>query len=78
MPHPIDAHVGTRIREERLRAGLTQEVLASGIGVKFQQLQKYETGKNRVSCSRLWEISRVLEVPMVELLPEQDVGSFRS
>ncbi len=77
MSHPVDEYVGARIREERLRAGFSQEVLASGIGVKFQQVQKYEAGKNRVSCSRLWEISQALDIPIPMLMPKQgrDVGS---
>jgi transcriptional regulator with XRE-family HTH domain len=76
MTHPVDEFVGARIRAERLRAGFSQDVLASGIGVKFQQVQKYETGKNRVSCSRLWEISRVLDVPVESFLPETETGEY--
>jgi len=70
MIHPVDEYVGQRIREERVLAGRTQDNLASKIGVKFQQLQKYETAVNRVSCSRLWEIARALGVPITSILPD--------
>lgn len=69
MMHPIDAHIGRRIREERLLAGLTQQELAASIGVKFQQLQKYETAANRVSGSRLWMICRSLGISVESLMP---------
>lgn len=62
MPHPVDVHVGKRIRSRRWLAGKTQLELASQVGVKFQQMQKYETGVNRVSASRLWEIAAALDV----------------
>ncbi len=62
MKHPVDAHVGKRIRHRRWMLGMTQQQLADRVGIKFQQIQKYETGMNRVSASRLWEISEVLGV----------------
>ena len=64
MKHPVDAHVGKRIRHRRWMIGMTQQQLADKVGIKFQQIQKYETGANRVSASRLWEIARALEVPV--------------
>lgn len=64
MPHPVDIHVGQRIRQRRLMIGITQERLAASTGVKFQQIQKYETGFNRVSASRLWELTEALQVPI--------------
>jgi len=64
MTHPVDTHVGNIIRQRRRLMGLTQQQLAEQVGTRFQQVQKYETGKNRVSASRLWEISIILEVPM--------------
>ncbi len=64
MKHPVDAHVGKRIRHRRWMVGMTQQQLAGKVGIKFQQIQKYETGMNRVSASRLWEISESLEVPI--------------
>ncbi|WP_312949209.1 helix-turn-helix transcriptional regulator [Agrobacterium sp.] len=64
LPNPIDVHVGSRIRLRRSIAGLSQEQLADGLGLTFQQVQKYEKGINRVSASRLQHISEVLEVPI--------------
>jgi transcriptional regulator with XRE-family HTH domain len=64
MPHPVDIHVGQVIRNTRRTRGFTQQTLAAQVGVKFQQIQKYETGANRVSASRLWEIAQVLDVPV--------------
>jgi len=62
MKHPVDVHVGKRIRHRRWMVGMTQQQLAERVGIKFQQIQKYETGMNRVSASRLWEISGALGV----------------
>lgn len=62
MKHPVDAHVGKRIRHRRWMIGMTQQQLADKVGIKFQQIQKYETGMNRVSASRLWDISDALGV----------------
>lgn len=64
MTHFVDAHVGERLRQQRLLLGLNQMQLAERIGVSFQQLQKYELGKNRASASRLWEIAQALGVPV--------------
>lgn len=64
MKHPVDVHVGKRIRHRRWMVGMTQQQLAEKVGIKFQQIQKYETGMNRVSASRLWDISESLEVPV--------------
>lgn len=62
MVHPVDAHVGRKVREVRLLRGLTQANVAEQLGLSFQQLQKYETGHNRVSASRMYEIARLLKV----------------
>ena len=62
MKHPVDAHVGKRIRHRRWMVGMTQQQLAEKVGIKFQQIQKYETGMNRVSASRLWDIADALGV----------------
>jgi transcriptional regulator with XRE-family HTH domain len=62
MKHPVDAHVGKRIRHRRWMVGMTQQQLADKVGIKFQQIQKYETGMNRVSASRLWDIAEALGV----------------
>lgn len=64
MPHQVDIHVGKRIRQRRWVTNVTQQQLAEAVGVKFQQIQKYETGANRVSASRLWDIAAVLKVPV--------------
>ncbi|NDW01781.1 helix-turn-helix domain-containing protein [Salipiger sp. PrR002] len=64
MTHPVDVHVGKRIRHRRWLVGMTQQQLAEHVGIKFQQIQKYETGANRVSASRLWDIADALEVPV--------------
>ncbi|MEM9198467.1 MAG: helix-turn-helix domain-containing protein [Pseudomonadota bacterium] len=62
MKHPVDVHVGKRIRYRRWMVGMTQQQLGDLIGIKFQQIQKYETGMNRVSASRLWDIAQALSV----------------
>ena len=64
MAHPVDVHVGKRIRHRRWMNGTTQQQLADAVGIKFQQIQKYETGMNRVSASRLWDIAHALDVPV--------------
>jgi transcriptional regulator with XRE-family HTH domain len=62
IPNPIDIHVGKRIRMRRLLLGMNQETLANGLGLTFQQVQKYEAGTNRVSASRLSAMADVLGV----------------
>ena len=62
MKHPVDIHVGKRIRHRRWMIGMTQQQLGDKVGIKFQQIQKYETGMNRVSASRLWDIADTLGV----------------
>ena len=64
MKHPVDVHVGKRIRQRRWMIGMTQQQLADAVGIKFQQIQKYETGMNRVSASRLWDIAGTIDVPI--------------
>ncbi len=64
MKHPVDAHVGKRVRHRRWMLGMTQQQLAERVGIKFQQIQKYETGMNRISASRMWDIAHVLGVPV--------------
>ncbi len=64
MKHPVDVHVGKRVRHRRWMLGVTQQQLAERVGIKFQQIQKYETGMNRISASRLWDIAEALEVPI--------------
>lgn len=62
--NPIDAHVGRRIRQRRTSIGFSQEKLGEALGLTFQQVQKYERGINRVGASRLYDIARVLGVPV--------------
>jgi transcriptional regulator with XRE-family HTH domain len=63
-PNPIDVHVGSRVRLRRTLLGMSQERLGDAIGLTFQQVQKYERGANRVGASRLYDLSRVLDVPV--------------
>ncbi|MCR8827101.1 helix-turn-helix domain-containing protein [Pseudosulfitobacter koreensis] len=62
MAHKVDEYVGKRIRQRRWLIGMTQQRLAELVGIKFQQIQKYETGANRVSASRLWDIGAAMDV----------------
>jgi transcriptional regulator with XRE-family HTH domain len=64
MKHPVDVHVGKRVRHRRWMVGMTQQQLGEKVGIKFQQIQKYETGMNRISASRLWDIAHALGVPV--------------
>ncbi|MDR6820410.1 transcriptional regulator with XRE-family HTH domain [Neorhizobium sp. 2083] len=64
-PNQIDIHVGSRIRLGRTKARMTQEQLAEGLGITFQQVQKYEKGSNRVGASRLQHISELLNLPII-------------
>ena len=63
-PNPIDVHVGSRVRLRRTLLGMSQEKLGEAIGLTFQQVQKYERGANRVGASRLYDLARVLDVPV--------------
>ena len=64
MTNAIDLHVGKHLRRRRRLLGLTQQALAEQVGIRFQQIQKYECGANRVSASRLFELSEALSVPV--------------
>lgn len=64
MTNDIDLHVGKRLRRRRRLLGLTQQQLAEFVGIRFQQIQKYECGANRVSASRLFELAELLDVPV--------------
>jgi transcriptional regulator with XRE-family HTH domain len=63
-PRPVDAHVGARMRLRRTMLGMSQEKLGEALGLTFQQVQKYERGTNRVGASRLWELTKILDVPI--------------
>lgn len=72
-PDPVDVHVGARLRLRRTLLGMSQEKLGEAVNLTFQQIQKYERGTNRMGASRLYQISRVLDVPITffyEGLPE--------
>ena len=64
MATDIDLHLGRRLRRRRRLLGLTQQQLAVQVGIRFQQIQKYECGANRISAARLWQLSEALEVPV--------------
>lgn len=64
MPRETDIHIGRRLRQARLARGLSQGSVGKMLGVTFQQVQKYESGSNRIGGSRLWDISGILDVPV--------------
>ena len=64
IANPVDKHVGSRIRMRRLMLGMSQEKLGNGLGLTFQQVQKYEKGTNRIGAGRLQHISQLLQVPL--------------
>ncbi len=63
-PHPIDIHVGSRVKLRRTLLGLSQTALGDTLGLTFQQVQKYERGINRISASKLWMLTQILDVPV--------------
>lgn len=73
-PHPIDIHVGARLRLRRTLLGLSQEKLGEAVGITFQQLQKYERGANRISASRLYHLAQVLDVPVGFFFEDMPTG----
>lgn len=77
-PHPVDRHVGLRIRMRRKELGISQERLAGLIRLTFQQIQKYERGANRVSASKLWDLAHALNTSIAyfyEGLGDAPVGA---
>ncbi len=82
MPNPVDIHVGSRVRLRRTLLGLSQEKLGAALGLTFQQVQKYERGANRIGASRLFHLSRILDVPVSyffeELSAESALGGARA
>ncbi|MEK7245954.1 MAG: helix-turn-helix transcriptional regulator [Pseudomonadota bacterium] len=64
VANPVDVHVGQRVRLRRTLLGLSQEKLGAAVGLTFQQIQKYERGANRIGASRLYEFSKILDVPI--------------
>jgi transcriptional regulator with XRE-family HTH domain len=80
-PSPIDVHVGSRIRLRRTLLGMSQERLGEALGLTFQQVQKYERGVNRVGASRLFDLMRVLDVPIsffFDDMPESLTSAYGS
>ena len=71
-PNAIDVHVGSRVRLRRTLLGMSQEKLGDAIGLTFQQVQKYERGSNRIGASRLFDLARVLEVPVGFFFDDMD------
>jgi transcriptional regulator with XRE-family HTH domain len=72
MSHPIDVHVGQRIRQRRLELAMSQSQLAECSGVTCQQIQKYEQATNRISASRLWQIAEALDVSISHFFDDFD------
>jgi transcriptional regulator with XRE-family HTH domain len=68
--HPIDVHVGKKMREYRNLSGITQTAIGQKLNISFQQVQKYETGANRVSASKLFEIAQLLDTPVSAFFPD--------
>ncbi len=64
VKNPVDLHIGQRVRHRRWLLGMTQQQLAQSVGIRFQQIQKYESGANRISASRLWDLARALDMPV--------------
>ncbi len=74
IPNPVDVHVGARLRQRRTLLRMSQTTLGEGIGISFQQMQKYEKGTNRISSSRLFALSRVLDVPVEYFFDDMPAG----
>lgn len=75
-PHPIDIHVGARVKLRRMILGMSQEALGTALGLTFQQIQKYEKGVNRIGASRMYEIARLLQVPVQFFYDDYDAEPF--
>ena len=75
-PNPIDVHVGARVRLRRTLLGMSQEKLGEALGLTFQQVQKYERGANRIGASRLYDMSRVLDVPVSYFFEEMEAETM--
>jgi transcriptional regulator with XRE-family HTH domain len=76
--NPVDVHVGSRVRLRRMLLGMSQEKLGEHLGLTFQQIQKYEKGINRIGASRLFELSKVLAVPVQFFYEELPVSGGRA
>ncbi len=76
-PNPVDVHVGSRVRMQRMLIGMSQEKLGEALGLTFQQVQKYEKGTNRIGASRLYEIGAVLGVPIEYFFDGLENGALK-
>jgi transcriptional regulator with XRE-family HTH domain len=77
-PNPVDRHVGSRVRMRRIMMGISQEKLGEGLGLTFQQIQKYEKGTNRIGASRLQQICDILRIPVSFLFEGVPGGSINA
>lgn len=80
-PHPVDIHVGSRVRLRRILLGMSQDKLGKALKLTFQQVQKYERGANRIGSSRLYQLSQILDVPVsffFDDMPEDITGKIPS
>ena len=76
-PHPVDVHVGSRVRLRRTLLGMSQTDIADALGLTFQQVQKYERGANRISASRLYQFSLIFGVPVQSFFEELEGKTSR-
>ncbi len=76
-PHPVDVHVGGRVRLRRTLLGMSQTDLGKALGVTFQQIQQYERGTNRIGASRLYQLCHVLDVPIEYFFEELEDNTSR-
>ncbi|MGD8325802.1 MAG: helix-turn-helix transcriptional regulator [Sphingomonadales bacterium] len=74
-PDPVDVHVGSRVRLRRTLLGMSQEKLGDALGLTFQQVQKYERGANRIGSSRLFQLSKILDVPVSFFFDDMETAS---
>ena len=74
----VDVHVGKRVRLRRTLLGMSQEQLGASLNITFQQVQKYERGANRISASRLWDISQILDVEISYFFDDMTDDTMRS
>jgi len=73
-PHPIDVHVGTKVRIRRLMLNMSQDKLGDALGLTFQQIQKYEKGTNRIGASRLYQLAKILSVDVQFFYNDMDIS----
>lgn len=74
--HPVDVHVGVRLRQRRTLLGMSQSKIGTAVGLTFQQVQKYERGSNRIGSSRLFEFAKVLDVPVSYFFDEMPANAL--